>query len=69
MAAERTAVGLNQFLSFKGKDNKTVIFGCSTENTADALVLRLIKSRTVSVLQVYIYKLLASLVEAPCYSG
>lgn len=47
MAAERTTLDPNQFISFKGKDNKTVIFGCGTMSTADALVLKLIKSRTV----------------------
>lgn len=67
MAAEKAALGLNQFISFKGKDNKTVISGCSTEGTADTLVLRLIKSRTASWF--FISKLLSSIVEAPCYSG
>lgn len=47
VAAGRTTLDPNQFISFKGKDNKTVIFGCGTMRTADALVLRLIKSRTV----------------------
>ena len=48
VAAKEAALRLNQFISFKGKDNKTLISGHSTTGAADTLILKLIKSRAVS---------------------
>lgn len=59
VAAKKAALSLNQFISFKGKDNKTVISGHSTKGAADTLILKLIKSKAVSLF--LISKLLPSL--------
>lgn len=48
MAAKKAALSLNQFISFKGKDNKTVISGHNTKGAADTLILEIIKSKAVS---------------------
>ena len=48
VAAKKVACSLDQFISFKGKDNKTVISGHSTKSAADTLILKLIKNRAVS---------------------
>lgn len=48
VAAKKAALSLNQFISFKGKDNKTVISGRSTKGATGTLILKLIKSRAVS---------------------